>query len=100
MAPRISSPSRKLKSRKSRSDSEKSKNQKLLEVAQLAAAGLPLTSEQAAVYLQLAPGTLDIYRMRGTGPRCTYAATRPRYLKSDLDEWLTTGKPKQMEVAS
>jgi hypothetical protein len=73
---------------------------KLLEVAQLAAAGLPLTSEQAAVYLQLAPGTLNIYRMRGEGPRCTYAASRPRYVKIDLDAWLAAGKPKATAVAS
>lgn len=84
----------KLKSRKSKTQKSPPKIPKLLEVAQLAAAGLPLTSEQAAVYLQLAPASLDIYRCRGTGPRCTFAASRPRYLKVDLDAWLASGRPK------
>ncbi len=82
-----------------RRKSEKPKLSKLLEVAALAAAGLPLTSEQAAVYLQLAPGTLDIYRCRGEGPKCAYVATRPRYLKADLDAWLAAGKPKAAAAA-
>jgi hypothetical protein len=90
----------KLKSLKSKTQKRHQSLPKLLEVAQLACAGLPLTSEQAAVYLQLAPGTLNIYRMRGTGPRCSYAASRPRYAKSDLDEWIAAGKPKATAVVS
>jgi helix-turn-helix protein len=59
-----------------------------------------LNNEQAAWYLQISPGTLEIYRSQGKGPKCSYICTRPRYKKSDLDAWANAGKPKQAAVAS
>ena len=69
----------------------------LIEVGRIAAAGIPLTTEQAATYLQLAPGTLAILRCKpeGKGPRTVLAGTRPRYLKSDLDAWLASNTTRR-----
>ncbi len=61
---------------------------------------MPMDTRMAALYLGLRPATLEVYRSNGTGPKCTYAASRPRYLKADLDEWVSKGTPKQAAVAS
>jgi len=84
---------RKLKSQK-RSNSEKPKPPSLADLALLISMGAPLDTRMAALYLGLSPGTLAIYRSAGKGPRCVFAASMPRYTKADLDEWVTTGKPK------
>jgi hypothetical protein len=43
---------------------------------------------RAAAYLEVAPGTLAIWRMTpGRGPRFTYSGSTPVYSKADLDEW-------------
>ncbi|MBZ5528819.1 MAG: helix-turn-helix domain-containing protein [Acidobacteriia bacterium] len=65
----------------------------LLEVAQLAAAGIPLTTEQAAIYLQLSANSLPVMHCNGTGPKRTDGG-RPRYFKTDLDAWLAS-RPKR-----
>jgi hypothetical protein len=85
--------SNKLKSQKRRK-SEKLEPPTLADLALLISMGAPLDTRMAALYLGLSVGTLDIYRCRGTGPRCSYAATRPRYSKADLDVWVAAGKPK------
>jgi|GEM_PF-6391688 hypothetical protein len=59
-------------------------------VAQLAATGIPLDTQQSAIYLGLSPGSLEVWRSRGCGPKCIFVATRPRYLRSDLDAWIAT----------
>jgi hypothetical protein len=88
----------KLKSQKSRKP-EKIKPPALADLALLISMGAPLDTRMAALYLGLSAGTLAIYRSAGKGPRCEFAASRPRYTKSALDEWLTTGKPKATAVA-
>jgi len=60
----------------------------LVEVAQLAAAGCPLTTEQAATFLQGSKATLEVWRSLGKGPRFVLYGTSPRYRKDDLDNWL------------
>lgn len=57
-------------------------------VAQLAATGIPLDTRQAALYLGLAAGSLEVWRSQGKGPRCIFVASRPRYLRTDLDQWI------------
>jgi hypothetical protein len=94
VAPRISiqkSPPPKTQKRRK---SEKPKPQTLADLALVLSMGMPMDTRMAALYLGLSVGTLDIYRCRGTGPRCSFAATRPRYSKADLDAWLAAGKPK------
>ena len=93
----MSSP--KLKSQKHRKP-EKLKLPTLADLALVISMNMPMDTRMAALYLGLSAGTLAIYRSAGKGPRCSFSATRPRYLKADLDEWLTTGKPKQQAVAS
>jgi hypothetical protein len=72
-----------------------SRIESLLEIAQLAASGLPLNSEQAAGYLQLRPATLAVWRCAGRGPRFVLVGTSPRYLKSDLDQWISNCKTQR-----
>jgi hypothetical protein len=68
----------------------------LVEVGQIAAAGIALTTEQAATYLQLAAGTLAVWRVSGYGPKFVLVATRPRYLKTDLDAWMAGNKARRI----
>jgi hypothetical protein len=63
---------------------------RLVEVAQLAGAGIPLTTGQAATYLQLSKGTLEVWRCLNKGPRFILVSTLPRYLKTDLDAYLAS----------
>lgn len=67
----------------------------LHEVAQLAASGIPLTDAQATVFLQLAEGTLAVWRAKKRGPRFVLVGTSPRYLKPDLDAYLAELKPQK-----
>jgi len=83
MAPKKEVPSPKKKSRK-----KILSHKALLEIAAIAAAGIPLTTVQAAAYLQLAPGTLPVWRCHGDGPKFVLVGTSPRYLKTDLDAWI------------
>jgi hypothetical protein len=79
----------KLKSPESKTQkSSPSKIARLIEIAQLAAAGVPLDTEQAAGYLQVAPGTLSVWRCIGKGPKFILCGTSPRYTKQALDEWI------------
>jgi len=64
------------------------RTEKLLEVAQLAAVGIPLTNEQAALYLQLSPATLPVWRAQKKGPQFILCGTSPRYTKQALDLWI------------
>jgi hypothetical protein len=57
-------------------------------VAQLAATGVPLDTQQSAIYLGLSPGSLEVWRSQGKGPRCIFVSSRPRYLRIDLDKWI------------
>lgn len=46
------------------------------------------STEDAAAYLQLAPGTLMNYRSRGGGPTYCKIGRRVVYRQRDLDAWL------------
>jgi hypothetical protein len=83
----------------------------LIEVGQIASAGIPLTTEQAAAYCQLTPGSLSVMRcLRARaerlgkpitarhGPKVSYVGTSPRYTKIDLDEWRARGVHKEVAV--
>jgi hypothetical protein len=87
------------KQARSKSLSKKPKPQfsyeQLCGVAALAASGVPLTTEQAATYLQVSAGRLAIWRSQKIGPRFFLVHTRPRYLKSDLDEYVRSDKPQR-----
>jgi hypothetical protein len=63
---------------------------KLLEVAQLASAGIALTTEQAALYLQLSASTLPVWRSQCKGPAFILCGTSPRYTKQALDEFVAS----------
>jgi len=65
---------------------------RLVEVAQLAGAGIPLTTVQAAMYLQVGKGTLEIWRCARKGPAFVLVGTLPRYLKKDLDAFIESCK--------
>jgi hypothetical protein len=47
-----------------------------------------MTTEEAAVYLRLAPSTLVTRRARGGGPKYVRAAGRVYYRRVDLDAYL------------
>ena len=90
--------SHKLKSLESKTQKrrkpEKPKPPTLADLAMVISMGMPMDTRMAALYLGLAPASLEVYRSLGKGPRCSYAATRPRYSKADLDRWISGGKPK------
>jgi hypothetical protein len=69
--------------------------EQLAAIATLAATGIPLTSEQAAAYLQISAGRLAVWRCQKIGPHFVLVNTRPRYLKSELDAWVATEKPQK-----
>jgi hypothetical protein len=46
-----------------------------------------LNTKQAASFLGLSPGSLAVWRCRGTGPPCHYSASKPIYYQSELKEW-------------
>ena len=83
----------------------------LIEVGQIASAGIPLTTQQAAAYCQITPGSLAVMRCiraraerlgqpitARQGPKVSYIGTSPRYLKVDLDEWRAKGVHKEVAV--
>lgn len=45
--------------------------------------------EEAAEYLRLSPGTLNIYRMNNEGPTYAKLGGAVRYRKIDLDAWVS-----------
>jgi len=48
-----------------------------------------LTSVQVAAWLQVKPATLSRWRGQGIGPVCTWLRPDvPRYLRSDVEEWI------------
>ncbi len=53
-----------------------------------------LTTKQAAKVLRLSPGTLEVWRSQGKGPKFYKAGGRVLYLAEDLREWLERGKSK------
>ena len=53
-----------------------------------------LTTTEAAAWLGLSPRTLEIYRVRGLGPRYCKLGRWVRYLESDLREWLEERKQR------
>lgn len=57
-------------------------------VMALARAGIYLTTQQAALYINLSPRTLEKYRRVGGGPTyAVYGARAVRYSIASLDEW-------------
>lgn len=50
-----------------------------------------LTSQEAAEYLRLKETTLEIWRVRGRGPRFRRAGRRVLYLLEDIEEFLGDG---------
>lgn len=66
------------------------RNSELLEVASIATAGIPLTDPQASMYLQLAKGTLSVWRCKKLGPKFVLVSKSPRYLKTDLDAYIAS----------
>jgi hypothetical protein len=90
---------------------KKSKNQQLIEelnlqtakanavaaIIALANSGAYLDTQQAAIYLGLKKQTLEVFRSQGIGPRCVFVATRPRYTKKALEEWIPShGRRKRV----
>ncbi len=53
----------------------------------------PLTTPQAAEYLNLMPSTLEIWRVTGRGPIfCRLGSRAIRYRQDDLDEFIDAGR--------
>ena len=50
-----------------------------------------MNTVQAAEYLGLSPGTLEVWRCLGRGPRYYKYSRRVFYEKSDLDVFVRTG---------
>jgi excisionase family DNA binding protein len=48
-----------------------------------------LTTHEASVYLRLSRRTLERLRVEGTGPKFVKIGRCVRYIKSNLDDWLT-----------
>jgi len=48
----------------------------------------PLTTPKAAEYLSVRPGTLEVWRTQGKGPRFVRLGRAVRYRCKDLDEFL------------
>jgi predicted site-specific integrase-resolvase len=46
------------------------------------------TEQELADYCRVALRTVQRWRYKGTGPPVLWAGNRPRYRKSDVDEWL------------
>lgn len=46
-----------------------------------------LDTDAAAARLGLKPRTLEVWRVRGTGPRFRKHGRSVRYLRADLDAW-------------
>lgn len=49
-----------------------------------------LTTEEAAAYLRLKPGTLEVWRCRGRGPKYQKIGRRVIYDKIKIDEYIET----------
>ena len=51
-----------------------------------------LTTHQVAEWLQVDRDTLEVWRARGVGPRCSKLTDGPtspvRYARQDVEEWL------------
>ncbi|MCC5957697.1 MAG: helix-turn-helix domain-containing protein [Natronohydrobacter sp.] len=50
-----------------------------------------MTTEQAAAYLSVSPGTMRNWRTAGAGPRYRTVGRIVRYHREDLDAFLTAG---------
>jgi hypothetical protein len=51
-----------------------------------------LLPREAAKYVRSTPGTLEVYRSRGGGPKFRKRGTRILYHLSDLDDWIKAAK--------
>lgn len=49
-----------------------------------------LTTEEAAAYLRLQPGTLEVWRCRGRGPKYQKIGRRVIYDQTDLDDYASS----------
>jgi len=47
-----------------------------------------LTTEEAAAYLRLKPGTLEVWRCRGRGPKYQKIGRRVIYDRKKIDEYI------------
>ncbi len=54
-----------------------------------------LAEKQLAEYLGLSLSTVRRLRYAGTGPPVVWLGSRPRYRRSDVDEWLAAGGTKR-----
>lgn len=52
-----------------------------------------LTTEQAAEYLGVSYAAMAMWRYRNTGPRYLKIGNQVRYLKEDLDAFITVVEP-------
>jgi len=60
----------------------------------------PLTTVEAAQYLNLKPSTLEVWRCQGRGPRFVRLGRSIRYRVKDLDEFMEKGlRTNTSEVA-
>lgn len=59
-----------------------------------------LTEAQAAHLLSLKPRTLQMWRMRGTGPAFVKVGSAVRYRQLTLSEWLATRTMRSTSGAS
>jgi len=48
----------------------------------------PLTTPEAAEYLSVKPGTLEVWRCQGRGPRFVRLGRAIRYRPADLDNFI------------
>lgn len=51
-----------------------------------------LTTKEVAAYLKLKPTALNQMRYRGEGPTFHKLGSSVRYLKSDIDEWVSASR--------
>lgn len=47
-----------------------------------------MTEQELADYCRVSLGTVQRWRYQGIGPPVLWAGNRPRYRKSQVDEWL------------
>lgn len=50
----------------------------------------PLDTPEAAEFLRLSPGTLEVWRCKGRGPRFRKLGRKVFYTKEDLEEFINS----------
>lgn len=53
-----------------------------------------LSRRDAAAYLSVSVSTLERWASHGIGPRITWIGRRPKYRRSDLNEYLRRGEQR------